>query len=272
MPSTETAPAHPLSVAAALAATAARAHDCVFFFDFDGTLAPIRDDPDEVQPAPGVLDAITDLATRVRRVTLVSARPVDFLRSRFPGVPLTLHGLYGLESQYEPGRTVSYPPALPYADIIAELAGHAERELPADVLVEFKRLSVALHYRSAPELRDTVHAWAEKQARRHGLREQEGRMVIELKPSVQRDKGSVVAEEIEGFSCAWYFGDDLGDLTAFRALAAHQAADHDFLGVRVAVGNPETGAQVAAAADLHLDGPTAVPGFLAEVAKALPRL
>jgi trehalose 6-phosphate phosphatase len=260
-----------LSVATALSATAARAHNCVFFFDFDGTLAPIHDDPDEVQPAPGVLDAIAELTTRVRRVTLVSARPVEFLRSRFPGVPLTLHGLYGLESQYRPGETVTYPPALPWTGVVAELARRAERELPRDVFVEYKRLSVALHYRSAPELRDTVHAWAQEQARRYDLREQEGRMVIELKPSVQRDKGSVVAEDIKGFSCAWYFGDDLGDLTAFRVLAAHQAANPDFLGVRVAVGNPETGAEVAAAADLHLDAPAAVPAFLAEALKSLPR-
>jgi trehalose 6-phosphate phosphatase len=256
---------HPLSADSALTATAARADNSVFFFDFDGTLAPIGDDPDAVRPAPGVLDAVTRLTEKVRRVTIVSARPVDFLRSHFPGVRLTLHGLYGLESQYEPGETVTYPPALPYAGVIAELAQQAERELPEGVLVEFKRLSVALHYRSAPELRDTVHAWAERQATRRGLREQEGRMVIELKPSVQRDKGSVVAEEIEGFSCAWYFGDDLGDLTAFRALVEHERTHPDFLGVRVAVGNPETGAEVAAAADLHLDGPTAVPAFLARL-------
>ncbi|NJC81206.1 trehalose-phosphatase [Planosporangium mesophilum] len=258
-----------LSLAEALSTTAARADRCVFFFDFDGTLAPIQDDPDAVQLAPGVLGAITDLAARVKRVSLVSARPVDFLRSRFPGVPLTLHGLYGLESQYGAGETVTYPPALPYADVIAELARRAERELPDDVLVEYKRLSVALHYRSAPELRDTVHAWAQEQAGRHGLREQEGRMVIELKPSVQRDKGSVVAEEIEGFSCAWYFGDDLGDLAAFRALADRRTTHPDFLGVRVAVRNPETGAEVAAAADLHLEGPSAVPPFLQKAVTAL---
>jgi trehalose 6-phosphate phosphatase len=261
----------PLSSAAALEVTASRAGDCVFFFDFDGTLAPIQDDPDAVQVAPGVLETITELTTRVRRVSLVSARPVDFLRSRFPGVPLTLHGLYGLESQYVPGETVTYAPALPWAGVVAELARRAERELPAEVLVEFKRLSVALHYRSAPELRDTVHAWAQAEARRHGLRAQEGRMVIELKPSVQRDKGSVVAEEIEDFSCAWYFGDDLGDLAAFRALATRQGADPDFLGVRVAVGNPETGAEVAAAADLQLPGPAAVPAFLREAMNLLPR-
>jgi trehalose 6-phosphate phosphatase len=261
MPPLDTAPA----LDDALSATAERADSCVFFFDFDGTLAPIQDDPDAAQLAPGVLDAIADLATHVRRVTIVSARPVEFLRSRFPGIPLTLHGLYGLESQYRPGETVTYPPALPWADIVARLADQASRELPGDVLVEFKRLSVALHYRSAPDLRDVVHDWAEKQARRHGLREQEGRMVIELKPSVERDKGSVVAEDIVGFSCAWYFGDDLGDLAGFRALTARQAANPDFLGVRVAVGNPETGAEVAAAADLHLDGPAAVPGLLARL-------
>jgi trehalose 6-phosphate phosphatase len=259
------------SAAEALSATAERADNCVFFFDFDGTLAPIQDDPDAVQLAPGVLETIADLAARVRRVSLVSARPVDFLRSRFPGVPLTLHGLYGLESEYVPGETITYPPALPWTGVVAELARRAERELPDEVLVEYKRLSVALHYRSAPELRDTVHAWSQAQARRHGLREQEGRMVIELKPSVQRDKGSVVAEEIEDFSCAWFFGDDLGDLAAFEALATRQAANPDFLGVRVAVGNPETGAEVAAAADLHLAGPTAVPAFLREALAVLPR-
>jgi trehalose 6-phosphate phosphatase len=260
-----------LSAAAALSATAACADNCVFFFDFDGTLAPIQDDPDAVQLAPGVLETIADLTAHVRRVSLVSARPVDFLRSRFPGIPLTLHGLYGLESQYVPGETITYPLALPWAGVMAELAKRAERELPDKVLVEFKRLSVALHYRSAPHLGDTVHAWAQEQARRHGLRAQEGRMVIELKPSVQRDKGSVVAEEIEDFSCAWFFGDDLGDLAAFRALATRQAADPNFLGVRVAVGNPETGAEVAAAADLHLAGPAEVPAFLREAMKVLPR-
>jgi trehalose 6-phosphate phosphatase len=261
----------PSATAERLSATADRADRCVFFFDFDGTLAPIQDDPDAVQLAPGVLETIADLTTRVSRVSLVSARPVDFLRSRFPGVPVTLHGLYGLESEYVPGETVTYPPALPWAGVVADLARRAERELPGEVLVEFKRLSVALHYRSAPELRDTVHAWAQAEARRHGLREQEGRMVIELKPAVQRDKGSVVAEEIEDFSCAWYFGDDLGDLAAFRTLAARQAADPDFLAVRVAVGNPETGAEVAAAADLHLDGPAAVPAFLRRALAVLPR-
>jgi trehalose 6-phosphate phosphatase len=118
-------------------------------------------------------------------------------------------------------------------------------------------------------MRDTVHAWAQEQAARYGLREQEGRMVIELKPAVQRDKGSVVAEEIPGFACAWYFGDDLGDLTAFRALAARQAETPRFLGVRVAVGNPETGAEVAAEADLHLDGPVEVAAFLRDVVAVL---
>src|SRR3954452_12191477 len=269
MPPLEIAPTHPMSAETALSVTSERADNTVFFFDFDGTLAPIGDDPDAVQPADGAVEAIRDLTAAVRHVTIVSARPVAFLRSRFPDLAVTLHGLYGLESQYETGETVTFPPALPYAGVVAELADRAARELPSEVLVEFKRLSVALHYRTAPDLRDAVHAWAEAQAARYGLREQEGRMVIELKPAVQRDKGSVVTEEIADRSCAWYFGDDLGDLTAFRALTAHETENPNFLGVRVAVGNPETGAEVAAAADLHLDGPTQVPPLLRKVLAAL---
>src|SRR5947209_16218296 len=109
------------ALTAALRATAERPDSSVFFFDFDGTLAPIHDDPDAVQPAPGIVDAISALASHVRRVTIVSARPVDFLRDRFPGVPLHLFGLYGLESQAiesaVPGETVTYPAAAPYQDV-----------------------------------------------------------------------------------------------------------------------------------------------------------
>ena len=47
---------------------------------------------------------------------------------------------------------------------------------------------------------------------------QAGRMVIELKPPVNRDKGMVIGEAIRSAGCAWYFGDDVSDLKAFGAL------------------------------------------------------
>src|SRR5215218_2041254 len=86
------------SIADALKATAAEPDRTGFFFDFDGTLAPIQQDPETVQAAPEVLEPLARLATLVGRVGIVSARPVEFLRPQFSAVqPVTLHGLYGLE-------------------------------------------------------------------------------------------------------------------------------------------------------------------------------
>lgn len=246
-------------------ATAARAAECYLFFDFDGTLAPIGDDPAVVQPWPGVVAAMTALSDLVGHVAIVSARPVDFLRDRFAALPerVDLYGLYGLEVHTD-GRTHTDPSALDWAPTMAQLAERARAELPGEDTVEFKRLSVALHYRTAPQLGDQVERWARSEASRLGLRTQSGRMVVELKPPGQRDKGTVITEAIKSAGCAWYFGDDLSDIKAFQALRERTAADPQFFGVCVAVANPETGRELSAAADLTLESPAALPDFLAE--------
>ncbi|WP_089156615.1 trehalose-phosphatase [Micromonospora sp. NBS 11-29] len=258
-------PKTPLDADHAWRATAARAGDVVLFFDFDGTLAPVDDDPTAVRPAPKVLGALEALAPRVRRIAIVSARPVDFLRDHLGGLAgIDLYGLYGLEHSHSGGETVTEPAALPWVPTMAELADQAQAELPPGALVEFKRLSVALHWRTAPQLGDLVQEWGRARAERLGLRCQAGRMVLELKPPVDRDKGLVIGETVRDAGGAWYFGDDVSDIKAFAALRARAATDPDFLGVCVAVANPETGHEVADAADLTLDSPAALGDFLTD--------
>ncbi|MFI7301819.1 trehalose-phosphatase [Micromonospora aurantiaca] len=263
-------PKTPLNAEHAWRATADRAGDVVLFFDFDGTLAPVDDDPTAVRPAPNVLTALEALAPHVRRIAIVSARPVDFLRDHLGGLAgIDLYGLYGLEHSHSGGETVTEPAALPWVPTMSELAEQARAELPPGALVEYKRLSVALHWRTAPQLGDLVQEWGRAQAERLGLRAQPGRMVLELKPPVDRDKGMVIGETVRDAGGAWYFGDDVSDIKAFAALRARAAADPDFLGVCVAVANPETGREVADAADLTLDSPAALADFLTS---ALPHL
>ena len=257
-------PTHPPTADTAWRFTAERAADTTFFFDFDGVLSPVTDDPDAAQPVPSVLGVLDALAGKVARVAIVSARPVSFLRSRFSALEhVDLYGLYGLEVWHD-GEVVTNPAALPWVPAMADLADAARAELPGAVLVEYKRLSVALHYRTSPHLADTVAAWGHEQAERLGLRVQGGRMVVELKPPVDQDKGMVISEGVKEAGCAWYFGDDLGDIKAFDALRAREAVDPEFFGMCVAVANPETGDEVAGAADLTLDSPAAVAQFLTD--------
>src|SRR5262245_656033 len=224
-----------------------------FFFDFDGVLAPIQDDPEASAPDRGVLDALYRLAAHTRRVAVVSARPVSFVARHIADRRhVTLFGLYGLERRDIGEEPVTDTAAQQWAPLVRELVARARAQLPPEVRVENKRLSVALHYREAPQARETVEHWAEQTAAVTGLQPIVGRMVIELRPP-GHDKGSVVAEQTARLRSAWYFGDDVSDLEAFAALDRRSAQDPKFVGVRVAIANPETGEPLRQAADLIIE-------------------
>jgi len=258
----------PLTAEQAVAASAPRAGQTGFFFDFDGTLAAIHVDPGSVQPIPGVVERLTELSALVGRIAIVSARPVGFLADRFGMVPgIVLYGLYGLESMHD-GKVTVDPEVVPWEPAVRRLVEAARHELPTDVLVEDKHLAVALHYRLAPHRQDEVETWARREAERHGLEVQLGRMVAELKPAVARDKGVVLRQEIGDLAGAWYLGDDISDRRAFEVLAEHEAAHPGFVGIRVAVTNTETGGALADLADFVLSAPEAMPRLLAAVTRA----
>jgi trehalose 6-phosphate phosphatase len=240
-----------------------------FFFDFDGVLAPIQDDPDASAPEPGALAGLYRLAEITGRVSIVSARPVSFLlRHIDPRRHVVLFGLYGLERCDPNGEPAIDAAALRWAPLVRDLVDRARAELPDRARVEDKGLSLALHYREAPHLRAEVEQWAGQVAAGTGLQLIVGRMVVELRPP-GHDKGSIVAEQVGALRSAWYFGDDVSDLEAFRALDARAAADPAFVGVRVAVANPETGAPLRAAADLAVASPVALGPLLAALGDEL---
>ena len=236
-----------------------------FFFDFDGTLSAIGPDPEKVRPVDDAPEALAALAGQAGYCAVVSARPVAFLAKQLHAVPgIALHGLYGLEHSSDGGATVTTSPATaPYRPVIEDAARAAEDELPT-ALVERKGLSCAVHFRNTPGLEDAVELWAAGYAAEHGLKVQRGRMVVELKPPVERDKGHVVREVLQqrpDLVGGWFFGDDLGDRPAFAALAERAAHEPEFRAMRVAIANPE-GDPLSDLADLLLDRPEEVPGVV----------
>ncbi|MFD1535919.1 trehalose-phosphatase [Nonomuraea guangzhouensis] len=258
----------PLRFAEAVSATVSAARESGFFFDFDGTVAPIMNDPDAVLPVPGAVERLGALSELFARVAVVSARPAAFLRERFSAAPgVRLFGLYGLQTVVG-GEIRNAGEAEPWAPVIRRLIADAARELPGKVLVEDKALMVALHYRAAPALRGVVERWSSAKAAELGLAEQLGRMVVELKPPVPGDKGTVVATEAADLTRAWYFGDDLSDARAFEALRTREEGDPAFIGVKVAVANSETGDDLARQADFAASGPADVPAMLDEIIRA----
>ncbi|HYO34041.1 MAG TPA: trehalose-phosphatase, partial [Nocardioidaceae bacterium] len=56
---------------AGLAALLAKPRDALVAFDYDGTLAPIVDDPGQARPRPDVVEALAALSQQVALVAIV---------------------------------------------------------------------------------------------------------------------------------------------------------------------------------------------------------
>jgi len=257
-----------LDVAATIDALAERPSETVLLSDYDGSLSPIVDRPDEAVPVPAALDAIAALVGRLGRVGIVSGRPVEFLAALVPVDGLLLVGLYGMESMIAGERIVD-PRVVPFLDAVAHASDDADARLPGIIVERKAGVSVTLHWRVAPGREPEVLGLAAELAHRYGLSELRTRYAVELRPPVAIDKGTAMDAFVDGFSVASYAGDDTGDLAAFDALARAQADGRIARAVRIGVRSPEMPAALPAAVDCLVDGPTGLTDLLTGVVRAL---
>ncbi|MGH9115541.1 MAG: trehalose-phosphatase, partial [Acidimicrobiales bacterium] len=192
------------------------------FLDFDGTLAPIVQDPDQARALPGTVALLARLGDRFARVAVVSGRPVSYLAGHLDGAGATeLIGLYGLERRRgNPPVTEEVPAAARWRAVLDQVATAVEHAAyGADgLVVERKGLGLTLHYRRAPQLAGRAAEIAAAEAAASGLVAHPGKMSVELRPPVGTDKWSVVADLSAGLRSVLFAGDDLGYLPAFAAL------------------------------------------------------
>jgi trehalose 6-phosphate phosphatase len=192
--------------------------------DFDGVLAPIVDNPEASAMPPGSAASLARLAAVLGTVAVISGRPAGFLtdRVRVPGVQLL--GSYGMERVTD-GRLALAPEAQAWLPAVDE----ARRALAAQlgcqpgIRIEAKPASVAAHWRQAPDhgrAAAEVRQAADRAAAQTGLRVEPGKLVLELRPPIDVDKGSAVAALIAAArpSAVAYAGDDVGDIPALRVV------------------------------------------------------
>ncbi|WP_149181889.1 trehalose-phosphatase [Streptomyces sp. TRM49041] len=263
-----------------LAAILARPRAAAVAVDFDGTLAPIVEDPEQARAHPRAVPALAELAPRVATVAVVTGRPagVAVRYGGFAGVPgldhLVVLGHYGAERWDAVTGEVRAGPEHPGITAVrAELPAVLERAGAwPGTWVEEKGRAVAVHTRRAADPRaafDALTVPLTELAARHGLVVEPGRMVLELRPPGM-DKGRALTDHVRetGAEAVLYAGDDLGDLPAFAAV--ERLRSDGIPGLLICSGSEEV-PQLAARADLTLPGPAAVVDFLAALARALSR-
>ncbi|HEY1890816.1 MAG TPA: trehalose-phosphatase [Steroidobacteraceae bacterium] len=192
------------------------------FLDVDGTLLEIAATPQDVSVSDDLRQRLRTIAhAGGGAVALVSGRAIVDLDALFAPLKLPSAGLHGFERRGASGAYCRRP--VPSTAAL-ELARGAMLDLAqrhAGLLVEDKRFALALHYRKAPHLEDTVVKTMEEVAAElaQELELQRGKMVVELRPI-----GATKAEAVAAFMAETPFagrlpvfiGDDLTDEPAFE--------------------------------------------------------
>jgi trehalose 6-phosphate phosphatase len=179
-------------------------------FDFDGTLAPIVDDPGDARMRARTERRFREVA-RLYPCVVISGRGQRDLRGRLSGVPVVeVVGNHGIDA-------ARYPGAL-RADVrgwTAELAGRLAGL--KGVKVEDKQVSLAIHYRQSRAKRHAAQEIERAIASLSGVRVIRGKLVFNLLPEGAPHKGLALLSARARFGCdtAIYVGDDASDEDVF---------------------------------------------------------
>ncbi|HYO00729.1 MAG TPA: trehalose-phosphatase [Mycobacterium sp.] len=185
--------------------------------DFDGTLAPIVDNPADARPLPRAAEALIALAALPSTdVVLVSGRALAVLRE-YSAMPSNVHLVGSHGAEFDSGFALEVDEAL-LSTITAEL--HAIAEGKPGVTVEPKPASVALHVRNASAADGSAAlAAARMVGEALGAEITAGKRVLEF-AVISTDKGEavdVLRRETDA-TAVTFFGDDVTDENAFRRM------------------------------------------------------
>lgn len=255
-----------------------RPADTLVAVDFDGTLAPITDDPDQAYADPAAVAALGRLGPLVGRIVVITGRPARTAvrLGRFAEAPglggLVVLGQYGIE-RWDAGTDEYQLPPEPEGmrAVRDELPGLLGRLGLKRARVENKGRAIGVHTRELrdPEAYRRLRGPLGELARRHGLHVEPGKSVLEIR-APGFDKGDalrvIVAET--GARQVVFAGDDLGDLPAFRAVERMRTEGIEGLLICSASHEEQALAEIS---DLVLDGPAGVAEWFGALATRLER-
>lgn len=263
--------------AAALRAIFDRPERTLLALDFDGTLAPIVDDPEQAVADPDAVAALAEVGALIGTVAVITGRPARTAvrLGRFTGrlglESMVVLGQYGVERWDGAEDRYVIPPEP------AEVTAAAD-ELPpilealgfSGARIEHKGRAVGVHTRELPDARTAFSRLLpplRELAGRHGLQLEPGRNVLEIR-APGTDKGTALRQLVSevGARQVVFGGDDLGDLPAFETV--EQLRTEGLSGLLLCSASAEEDA-LRSRADVVVEGPPGVAAWLQDLASQL---
>jgi trehalose-phosphatase len=198
---------------------------CALLLDYDGTLAPFREQRDRALPYPGVPALLSSIMNHTpTRVVIVSGRPADEVVRLLGLDPCPeIWGVHGFERRLPDGTRTSGHMDRRSLHTFEKAVSWAKVE-GLEHLVEQKPGAVALHWRGlAPSASDEIYRQTKKallpltRSSRLGIVEFDGGIELRVRNSNKGHVAKEIVREMGDVPIA-YLGDDRTDEDAFRAL------------------------------------------------------
>lgn len=199
----------------------------VFFFDYDGTLTPIVQQPDLAKISPEMKEILRQLSLKYK-LAIVSGRGRRNLQTLVDIPEIFYAGDHGLDI-IGPDISMTHPKVKKFLPLIQNISKSLDKSLShiPGVIVEKKKMSVAVHYRQVskedlPGLKLPLKKILKEN--RENIRLLKGKKVVEFLPNIEWNKGKAALWILNTLGLDWsehkifYLGDDTTDEDAFRIL------------------------------------------------------
>jgi trehalose 6-phosphate phosphatase len=234
--------------------------DWALFLDIDGTILELAETPGQVVVPARLRELVRKLdAAMGRAFALVSGRSLSDIDALF-GIPgLAAAGLHGMECRTTDGVThVQSVDESIMRSFRDRLQAYTDRY--PGLLLEDKKLSIAIHFRRAANLQTEVEKILRETIAGHdSFHIQSGKMIAEIK-SRGPDKGFAVSRFMQAppfqGRVPVFIGDDVTDEDGFRAVS-------ELGGIAIKVGDGHS------SAGCYLEQPTDVIEWLEDYLKFL---
>jgi len=199
------------------------------FLDYDGTLTPLRDHPDEAVLSPLMSKALEACIQRDDiDVAIVSGRALDDIRKIVGYDGVTYAGNHGLEIAGHGISDFRHEDLVHYQERIDSLIEALEEVAVDGAWSEPKGPTLTYHYRKVPpQPRAELVARARTIITSSGFQARPAHDALEARPPIGWDKGQAVLHILRArYGPSWseiarviYVGDDQTDEDAFRFLS-----------------------------------------------------
>lgn len=193
--------------------------------DIDGTISEIAPTPTEALVTDPMREVLFNLQRKFQLVAVISGRSVLNAREMVGVDGLIYVGNHGMEI-LEDEKISLYPGVETYLSQMKQTGQKLQESDLSHIeglLFEDKGICFSIHYRLAPQcenVREKILNNIRNDPACEKLKITEGRQLVELKPPLSCDKGTILENIIQKYNLkkVIYLGDDVTDADAFKRL------------------------------------------------------